>query len=118
MRHIELHKVGVPSDLILVATGEPGAGGENPEYVIEHGDLPSFLTVKFQNGPIVENSPNGVTTEVLLAIVIDRLASFQTGPFACPENARAHDHAQDALAELKNRTLSRMARGVEGKMKA
>lgn len=118
MRSIETHKVGVLSDLGLFAIDEPGAGGANHLYVVEHGDLPSFLAVKFQTGPIVENSPNGVTNEVLLAIVIDRLASFQAGPFACDENQVALVSAQRALDRLLRRTKSRMARGVEGKLEA
>lgn len=118
MRSIDLHKIGVLSDLILVATDEPGAGGANHAYVVEHGDLPSHLTIKFQKGPIVDNSPNGVTNEVLLAIVIDRLASFQAGPYPCAENDAAMLDARRALLQLKTRTYARMARGVEGKLEA
>ncbi len=58
---------------------------------------------------------NGVTNEVLLAIVIDRLEGFQAGPFACDENARALNFCEFALDELHRRTRDRSARGVENK---
>jgi len=57
---------------------------------------------------------NGVTNEALLAIVADRLSSFQQGRYACRENADALFHTESALAWLKERTRERMQRGVEG----
>jgi hypothetical protein len=50
----------------------------------------------------------------LLAIVIDRLTAFQAGPFANKYNSEALDHAQQALDALRQRTIDRLARGVEG----
>lgn len=70
--------------------------------------------IHFQNGPIKEHGVNGITQEVLLAIVIDRLRSFQAGPFACQENANALLCCQEALSWLKSRTEARIRRGVEG----
>ena len=52
--------------------------------------------------------------ETLLAVLIDRLQAFQTGPYACRENALALTHLQDAQHWLQHRTRARMARGVEG----
>lgn len=68
----------------------------------------------FQNGPIKEFGVNGVTQESLLAIIIDRLKSFQSGPFACEANAFALSHCKSALHELQKRTRARIARGIEG----
>lgn len=68
----------------------------------------------FQNGPIMEAGFNGVTHEVLLAIVIDRLRSFQAGPYSCKENSVALTHIETGLLWLQSRTLERMRRGVEG----
>lgn len=120
---------------------DPGAGGANHEYRIaatyRKGDKLSFplrgrlqdQTVKiepdgssehtlericFQNGPIKEAGVNGVTQESLLAIVIDRLRSFQSGPFSCRENAIALTHCEEALMWLQRRTVERIKRGVEG----
>jgi hypothetical protein len=71
--------------------------------------------IEFQKGGIQETGVNGVTHEVLLAIVADRLESFQNGPFHCDENRVALNHVTEALAALKSRTVARLARGVEGK---
>ena len=58
---------------------------------------------------------NGVTNEVLLAIVIDRLEGFQSGPFACDGNQKALDACRASLEALHERTRERLARGVENK---
>lgn len=55
----------------------------------------------------------GVTNEALLAIVIDRLEGYQSGPFACEENALALESAKASLEYLKMRTKDRQKRGVE-----
>jgi hypothetical protein len=70
--------------------------------------------ISFQNGPIAEAGVNGLTQEALLAIVADRLRSFQAGPYACPENGDALAAVEEAMACLHSRTKARMARGVEG----
>lgn len=104
----------VNHQLRIRVTDEPGAGGANHEYDIFIP--PNFLqtVLKFQNGPIKEAGVNGVTQEALLAIVIDRLRSFQAGPYACVENGTALEHCEAALASLKFRTEARIRRGVEG----
>lgn len=94
---------------------EPGQGGANHAYVISGTTNPDFDTdIFFQNGPIKEFGVNGITQEALLAIVIDRLRSFQAGPFSCRENAIALTHCEDALMWLQRRTVARIKRGVEG----
>ncbi len=114
MRKITDHIVNPVNDKIdITVVDEPGAGGANHEYDILIGR--SGFTMHFQNGPINEVGVNGITQEALLAIVIDRLRSFQAGPFACSENATALVHTEAALDTLKSRTLARMARSVEGK---
>ena len=50
----------------------------------------------------------------LLAILIDRLESFQKGPYASTYNGIALQHLRAAQESLLNRTRDRMARGVEG----
>lgn len=60
--------------------------------------------------------PVGLTNEVLLAIVADRLYQFQGGQCACEENAIALQHVNGALAALKARTVRRANQGIEGKM--
>jgi hypothetical protein len=70
----------------------------------------------FQNGPISVdgNGVNGVTHEALLAIVADRLRSFQKGQYSCKANACALTHIEEAMHWLQQRTIERMRRGVEG----
>ena len=113
---------------------EPGAGGANHVYGIRHIvgkpmdfsqalDKHASVTetlhrVEFQNGPIKEVGINGITNEALIAIVIDRLRSFQAGPYSGRENAVALTHLEDALMWLQRRTRARIARGVEGTHKA
>jgi hypothetical protein len=104
----------------IVVMDEPGAGGANHDYFVnwpseEENHPGGAVSIKFQNGPIKEAGVNGLTQEVLLAIVIDRLRSFQTGPFSCRENAIALTHCEDALMWLQRRTRARIARGVEGR---
>ena len=126
MRTIDEHKVNPANDTITITVADdPGAGGANHRYVISGLDMdknPSQpagcqygeINLLFQNGTIPENGVNGVTQEVLLAIVADRLRSFQSGPFACKENACALTHIEEAMHWLQQRTIKRMRRGVEG----
>ena len=101
---------------------EPGQGGANHVYDVnwngEEGEPPAsihdHLFVRFQNGPIKEFGVNGVTNEALLAIVMDRLKSFQSGTYACEDNAAALLYCKRALDHLQVRTKARIARGVEG----
>jgi hypothetical protein len=75
---------------------------------------PKEQSLTFQNGPIGKVGVNGITNEVLLAIVIDRLEDFQTSKYANEFNARALEHAGAALDALEARTRERTARNVEG----
>jgi hypothetical protein len=126
------------SQLEISVTDAPGAGGANHRYQIDGFDAtenpssdpiydgdsepvvgegyrgPIRCTILFQNGPIKEAGVNGVTQEALLAVVIDRLRSFQAGPFSCRENALALTNCEQALMWLQKRTLDRLRRGVEG----
>ena len=126
MRKITDHIVNPCNDkLSITVIDEPGAGGANHSYRIDGFDLannPSYkdtghsqtATITFQNGPINDVGINGITQEVLLAIVADRLRSFQDGPFRCRENAIALTKVEEAILWLQKRTLDRMRRGVEG----
>ena len=98
---------------------EPGPGGASHHYVVKNlmGGA-ALLDIQFQKGPIQEVGHNGVQQEHLLAIVADRLESFQAGPFSNAYNAEALEYTKAALAALKRRTEDRIARGVEGLNKA
>lgn len=119
MRTINDHKVNPANDkLIVEVLDEPGAGGASHVYQVRgyqaRGVDEKSVVIRFQNGPINEAGINGLTQEVLLAIVADRLRSFQSGQFACWENALALTKIEEAQHWLHSRTLSRMQRGVEG----
>lgn len=117
MRTLTGHKVNPANDTLnLVVVDEPGQGGANHWYHIDSGDGKVQVRLDFQNGPISVdgNGVNGVTHEVLLEIVADRLRSFQKGPYSCKANACALTHIEEAQHWLQQRTLERMRRGVEG----
>ncbi|WP_333900156.1 hypothetical protein [Agrobacterium pusense] len=129
MRTIDDHKVNPANDkLTIEVLDQAGAGGANHAYRIggfeleknpsagdgQTHDAGTSTMIYFQNGAINEVGVNGLTQEVLLAIVADRLRSFQAGPFACRENALALTKIEEAQHWLHSRTLARMRRGVEG----
>ncbi len=102
----------------IIVTDAPGSGGANHHYSVAAGESDGGCDILFQNGPVAENGVNGITQEVLLAVVMDRLRSFQAGPFACKANACALTHIEEAMHWLQQRTIERMRRGVEGKLQA
>jgi hypothetical protein len=130
MRNLDDHIVSGDQavQLKIEVVDEPGAGGANHQYRISGHDLkkhpaysnvsdediPTWETLCFQQGPIKEAGVNGVTQEVLLAIVIDRLRAFQASQFSCRENAIALTKCEEALMWLQRRTVARIKRGVEG----
>lgn len=101
---------------LIEVLDDPGSGGAHHVYRMGGPEQPS-LHVQFQNGPVNEVGINGTTNEALLCVVIDRLRCFQDGPFACHENAKALNAAEESLLWLQKRTKDRLARGVEGKSK-
>ena len=132
MRKLNEHQVNPANDkLTITVEDQPGHGGASHLYKITgydsatnssdpftalYGEPAKHSTVLFQNGPISVdgNGVNGVTHEALLAIVADRLRSFQAGPYSCNANACALTHIEEALHWLHSRTLERMRRNVEG----
>lgn len=123
MKELTSHKVNGCNDQIQVfAVDGPGPGGASHHYrielpAVETADTkqpPSSVNIFFQKGPILECGVNGLTHENLLAILIDRMEGFQSGPYACDENAAALTALQTAQGILKARTEKRLARGVEG----
>lgn len=123
MRTLNDHKVnGLNEALIIEVLDGPGDGNASHEYVVslcpglKEGVMQPTRSwpISFQKGPIQEAGHNGISNEALLTIVIDRMRGFQSGQFACRENAIALTHLEDALMWLQKRTRDRLARGVEG----
>lgn len=123
------HQVNPLNEKLIIETrDEPNNAGANCYYRIsgfetstnpsvdEFGGQRMALHLLFQNGN--PNDPaigaNGITHEVLLAILAHRLRGFQSGPFAHERNAKALAHIEAAMAELNARTAERIERGVEG----
>lgn len=121
MRTLHSHRANGCNEAInIIVMDEPGHGGASHHYRVEpitnrhpQGAINPF-DVRFQDGGIAETGVNGATHEALLAIVEDRLKSFQAGPYACRENAIALTKIQEAMHWLHHRTRERAARGVEG----
>ncbi len=124
MSQLTAHKTNDCNKQIDIFVHPAGAGGAAIRYdvfgprtqMIGVGMVPSFgINLKFQDGPPAE-SINGITNEALLAIVLDRLEGFQTGPYKCRENALAITKIEEAMHWLSHRTRLREQRGVEGTM--
>lgn len=122
MRQLDSHKINEFNEALRIEVmDEPGHGNANHFYGITSEEPRSAdvapavtLPIRFQNGTVNEAGVNGVTNESLLAIVEDRLKGFQSGPFACRENAVALTKVQEALMWLHKRSKDRVQRGVEG----
>jgi len=124
-RLIEKHLIGgLKNHITLEAMMPPGRGGASTVYRARfkdnEGTEREHLLV-FQDGPIGEQGVNGLTNEVLLAIVLDRLEGFQGGEFPCQANEDAYQRLQGAIMDvdaamtaLHERTRERTSRGVEG----
>lgn len=108
--------IGTENYTQVFAEDDKGPGGANHSYSVRSVRTPVVILAQifFQHGPIKENGVNGIQNEDLLAIVIDRLEGFQSGDFACEENAEAKEAIELALSILQKRTQKRKERGVEG----
>lgn len=115
--YITSHKVnGLNDEIEVRAMDAPGHGNACHDYIIAPNGIDAKgVRIYFQKGPIGEFGPNGVSNEALLAVVEHRLLGFQSGPFACRENAVALTKLQECMMWLHKRTRDRIARGVEGK---
>ena len=109
-------KIGSQNFTKVMIIDEPGHGNACHEYRIETMNAPTAIVgqISFQNGPVKEFGVNGCHQEDLLAIVLDRLESFQAGEWRCRENAIAITKIEEAMHWLNHRTAARIARGVEG----
>ena len=114
----------------VFAIDEPGPGGAHHLYEVvkantgrisdEDGTFRTrpenmLLTVQMQEGPRKDpDAIHGVLDGDLLEIVRDRLTAFQSGPYACRENACALTHIEEALMWMNRRVEERATRGVLG----
>jgi hypothetical protein len=115
MREVNTHKVegDKVQQVSITVLDEPGNGNACHKYSIALPNLEETI-ISFQNGPIKEVGVNGLTHESLLAVVLDRLESFQAGDYACHENAMALTYITKGLEVLQLRTMRRLGLGIEG----
>lgn len=107
--------IGTKKYTTVIATDEKQFNA-NHSYQVVTSHIPNAVlqVVNFQKGPIKEAGVNGVMNEDLIAMVIDRLQSFQESDYKCRENAVAITKLEEALMWLRKRTQDREDRGVEG----
>jgi len=111
IRTLTAHKVNdINNQLNIEVVDKPGHGGACHTYFISSRDTGIVWPISFQDGPIA----NGLTHEALLAILIDRMEGFQSGPYPHENNAVALVLLRTALDLLHSRTKERIKRGVEG----
>lgn len=110
MRELTAHVVKANEPVKVTALDPRGHGGASHDYLFEAG--PYRREINFQNG---FSGINGITNEAVLAVLIDRMEGFQSGPFPCEENEAALGHLRKALEELLARMVTRIDQGVEGK---
>jgi hypothetical protein len=76
------------------------------------------FAISWQNGPLGRGAerkePNGAFVEDVIDAARDRIEYYQQSKFSCPENAAALEHLRAALRILRDRTVNREARKVEG----
>lgn len=118
-RQITGHQINALNRKILIAAGDKlSAGGAPQEYTILFDRAPScgpnHYLLRFHEGNPAEVGVQGLTSEALIAILIDRFERFQAGRFPCLQNHLALSHMEAAMHLLENRTHERTERGVEG----
>lgn len=105
-RYLDDHHDGhAPNDSLVITADErnPDLGNTSHVYMVTKGDK-TVASVRFQEGPQTEKtSIPGITDEVLLTILIDRVRGFQSGSLACRENAIVHTKLEECLMWYKKK---------------
>ena len=103
------------SEFTRVFGENKGKGNSNMQYSIyalKDGEPERVMVdIYFQDGSPLEEV-NGIFNEDLLEILIDRFEGFQSGDFACAENADALHHLKKALTISNSRTSRRKDQGT------
>ncbi len=102
------------NESIQISTDQPDQSGAAHAYTLEMSEG-VVATIQFQKGPRnVEGSTPGATEAAILAVLIDRLRGFQSGPYSCRENAIQLTKLEETLMWTKERAHARARRGVLG----
>lgn len=114
--------------IVIKTADERADDNAHHKYVIEAwipqlvspGPAPQMVErceISFQNGGLKEVGPNGITDQALLAVVLDRLRSFNDGPYRSRENSMMITKLEEVLMWGEKRGNDRARRGVEGERK-
>jgi hypothetical protein len=122
MRELEDHKVTTLNRecVVVRAIDKRDEDGAHHTYQIDVRDPQKKVEsvyrcmLRFQQGGLQDVGANGLTDQALLAIVIDRMRGFQSGPYSCDDNNLIIAHLQQAMEVFEQRAIERAARGVEG----
>jgi hypothetical protein len=123
MREILTHRNGsaLNEALTLLACDDVNDGGAPCEYLVRYARPNIYVPasrilynhgLRFHTGDPAQGV-TGLSNEALLAMVLDRLRGFQTGPYPCPENTHAVQCVEQALRWLRLRSEHRRAREEE-----
>lgn len=119
MRIIPRRQVNELNDAITITADDQNEANGNASHhyniklTLPNGGERNWV-LDFQDGPIKEEGFNGLTSEVLMDILIDRMKSFQSSKFSCRENAIALTHLETAVLWMQERTRVRVSQNVEG----
>jgi len=109
-RDITTHHGDPLNDALVVTAFDPVGGGPCCEYAVA---VPRKAGVQVHGLTFHHGDPTaevtGLTSEALLAVLIDRLTRFQLAALGCQENAAALQALRRAEAALKTRTANRAA---------
>lgn len=116
MKSLDLHHDGHGlNESIDLRADDADESGASHSYRGRIGET-VVLDVQFQRGPRnVPGSIAGATEAALLAILIDRIEGFESGPFRCYENVEMLRHLRGALRCTSERAHERARRGVLGR---
>lgn len=99
-RYLDDHHDGhAPNDSLVITADErnPDLGNTSHVYTVTR-DNKTVASIRFQEG-----ATSGITDEVLLAILLDRVRGFQSGTQACRENAIVHTKLEECLMWYKKK---------------
>lgn len=101
------YQIGNAKTVEVFAQGPTGPGGLRHEYVYGHHENNYTFAVagklNFQKGHPDQHGINGLTLESVMGVCLQRLNSFQGGPYPSVHNATAIKHITCALEALQAR---------------
>lgn len=107
---------GLNDSIAIVADERDSDGGgasHNYSLLLDGSEVGAL---SYQHGARgTPGSVDGLTDEAVLAVVLDRYRGFQSGPFACRENAIVITKIEEAMHWIHARARTRAAQGVLGK---